>query len=352
MNFSTRLKATTLLLFLSVQLTEAQVIERKQGRLILKDNDCERLKRAQTSLKFWTESLNKKRSCPPLEKIRNDGTSCQADITDCVPEHVKTYQGISTEMQGPNCWNLSLVMKEILPGLRYSTAEEMAFYMRPPLCRELKNNQKRLPGDVGAIRGIFDGQVDEEIHGFLYISEDLAYSKNGFKNDAPFEIQPLTKMFDLYEVSKGDECRQNSINFNSKCKNVVSYFRCDSMESYLKRQNKIPHEIRKALKSLNQYEQCMQKNLLVGGVLEDSSIATLVDTTNALIKFMETEKSQTNESNEGQDFLLGSIYLRINAIAQQLSLDESPEFENAMELTFMFRDNYLKFAKEPAKEIR
>lgn len=329
----------------------AQTLERVEDRLILKDTNCDRLKKAQLSLKLWTESAHKNRTCPPLEKVESEGGLCFVEVTKCVPDHVKKYQNVKPEKQGPNCWNLSLVMKEILPGLRYSTPEEMSFYMRPPLCRSLKNNEKRMPGDVGAISGIHGGRIQEEIHGFIYVSDDLVYSKNGFAADSPYEVQPLEKMFDLYDVSKGEECRKNSINLKSKCTNVASYYRCDSMDNYLKKQNKLAPEIKASLKSLNTYEQCLQKSNIDGAILSDNSMASIVDTTNALAKFVESEykknskKSRSLASDEGKDFVLGAIHLRIRAISEQLFFQESKEAEKAMELSLMFEENYKKYLK-------
>lgn len=331
--------------------TFSQTLERVEDRLILKDNNCDRLKRAQLSLKQWTEAAHKNRSCPPLNTIEKAGNTCFVEVTSCVPDHVKNYQGVKPEKQGPNCWNLSLVMKDILPALRYSTPEEMSFYMRPPLCRALKDNERRMPGDVGAIRGIYGGQIQEEIHGFIYISDDLVYSKNGYSSDSPYEVQPLESMFNMYEVSKGEECRKNSINLKSKCSNVASYFRCDSMDNYLKKQNKLAPEIKASLKSLNTYEQCFQKSNLDGAILSDNSMATIVDTTNALAKYVEKEfkkngkKSRSLASDESRNFILGSIHLRIRAITEQLFLHESKEAEKAMELTLMFEENYNKYLK-------
>lgn len=336
---------------LPVKNSFAQTLERIEDRLILKDTNCDRINKAQQSLKLWTESIHKSRTCPPLNKVDKAGNTCFVEVTNCVPDHVKNYQGIKPEKNGPNCWNLSLVMKEILPGLRYSTPEEMAFYMRPPLCRSLKNNEKRMPGDVGAIRGIHGGQIQEEIHGFIYISDDLVYSKNGFSAEAPYEVQPLEKMLDIYEVSKNEECRKNAINLKSKCTNVASYFRCDSMESYLKKQTKLAPEIKASLKSLNTYEQCLQKSSIDGAILSDNSMATIVDTTNALLKFVEKEvkknskKSRTIASEDSKEFLLGAIHLRIRAITEQLFLYESKEAEKAMELSLMFEENYNKYLK-------
>ena len=62
------------------------------------------------------------------------------------------YLGTRPEVAGPNCWNFALALRGLLPSLRFTSDDEFTFYLRPPLCRPFRNDEKRLPGDIGAIR--------------------------------------------------------------------------------------------------------------------------------------------------------------------------------------------------------
>ena len=124
-------------------------VVRIHERLVLRD-DCNKIEANRSSLAQWSQTLGSKRICNqeplPLSNRKND-SDCELDITDCVPEHVRKYHGLSPKLSGPNCWNLSLVMSSLLPFMRYSTLEEMAFFMRSPLCRNLTERRTHKSAD-------------------------------------------------------------------------------------------------------------------------------------------------------------------------------------------------------------
>ena len=128
--------------FLFLMQAQAFEISKQSGKLIL-SGACEERKSIYHSLLPWRTNAKSGQMCEPPPVAGESGGSCNLDITDCVPEHVVKYHGATPEVDGPNCWNLSLVMSKILPAMRYSTPEEMNFYMRPPLCRALKDGEKK-----------------------------------------------------------------------------------------------------------------------------------------------------------------------------------------------------------------
>lgn len=296
-------------------------ISKQSGKLIL-SGACEEGKSIYSSLAKWSNQVKTGKSCDPASVAGQSGGNCNLDITDCVPEHVVKYHGASSQTDGPNCWNLSLVMSNILPAMRYSTPEEMNFYMRPPLCRALNDNEKREPGDIGAIRQISGFGKHEEHHGFIYIDEKIAYSKNGFSSMAPYELQTLDKVYATYDVPSMAGCRQNRINDKSShCGKAVSFYRCDSMESYLQKNPNIPDQVRDSFKNMEAAENCMQEVLFKGEVLGSEARKNLRDTGMALVEYLKDAKNKpevTKLKADERDFLLGSLQMRLAALGDQL----------------------------------
>lgn len=295
------------------------------------------------SLSAWSAKAQTGKRCNMMARGESmmDAKNCRYDITDCVPDHVVQYQGANPKIDGPNCWNLSLVMSKILPNLRYSSPEEMNFYMRPPLCRQLKDGEQREPGDVGAIREVSVAGATET-HGFIYISEKLAYSKNGMSRQAPYALQALENVFDVYDVPPKDVCRKNEINVASaQCGQAVSYFRCDSMENYLKKSKDVPEDIKKAYNGINAIDECMEHSAFSGKALSDEAQKNVLETSQALLTYLEKSKNSPEVAKmpkEEREFILGSLQLRLSAIADQMGLiamgtQSVPTYESSLELS-------------------
>jgi hypothetical protein len=186
--------------------TQAQEIIRKNDRLFLKTNTCSEGAAVVGDLDLWLKTSTPKKCITTYQQNQ----FCEHDITECVPEHVKRYQGVHASLRGPNCWNLALVMSQILPNLRYSDPEEISFYMQPPLCNSVPSGEKRSPGDIGLIRNVDSEKIGfgpkGEVHGFIYINNDLVYSKNGLGKENPYAIQSAEKMYSEYPLTLNSEC--------------------------------------------------------------------------------------------------------------------------------------------------
>lgn len=295
-------------------------VQKKNGRILLSD-DCAAAKDMVSSLATWTQSTDAKKGCiPDSLKPRQLATQCTYDVTSCVPDQVVKYQDATPERDGPNCWNLSLVMSKILPSLRYALPEEMNFYMAPPLCRQLANDEKRQPGDVGAIRTVHSDGL-EESHGFIYISDKIAYSKNGYSRESPYKLQSLENVMQVYDVPEKAACRSNEIDLQSGCDNAVSYYRCDSLDNYMNKHKDIPVKVRKSFKSVDAIESCVSAQALKGTALSTEVKKNILETSKALLAYVESA-DKTPEFNkmkpDEQSFVLGSLYLRLQGISNQL----------------------------------
>ncbi|MGE3609529.1 MAG: hypothetical protein AB7I27_08075 [Bacteriovoracaceae bacterium] len=337
-----------LILILPAQVVAFQ-IERIKDSLVLKSEKCSEVEKVLLALNDWNANLKNNKHCQinSQNKIQRfeEGfgedrkPQCKIDVTNCVPDHLVKYHGVNpNEKTGPNCWNLALVMKGILPALRFSSNEEMAFYMQPPLCRNLKNGEKRQAGDIGAIRTI-NGHEVGEFHGFIYLSDDVAYSKNGSEEDSwPYLLQSLPEMLSIYEVPNSKKCRSNEV--DKTCDLSASYFRCISFEDYLKQHKNIPDELLKYLSTYSNYEQCLERELFNSS--NNSNIGNLIfDTTKALTKYLSDERRQEENffSNPEAVFVIGALQMRITSLVEQLQT--LPEDSSSIEL----EDERLKLQK-------
>lgn len=332
-------KFLTILIFLAE--AHGLEVQKVKNKFFLSDSTCERPIETVGHLEKWGQSTLKSMKACDLKKLQtfeDEKTGdCKVDISNCLPDHVLKFQGISPENSGPNCWNLALVMKGILPNLRYTPPEEMAYYMRPPLCRQISNHEKKIPGDVGAIR-LSQPEGVQEYHGFIYISDDLAYSKNGFSKMSPYSLQPLENVLKIYNVSKEKECRRNEIDTQSNCKVATSYFRCISMEEYLASHSDIPKEISMALKQMHVFERCLERQTFTNQILAKEATQGLTASLEVLTFYVKKELENKEKIQEAENqFLLGRILLELDGIISQLS--ENDKTDSTQEI-FAFAESF------------
>ena len=200
-------------------------------KIVISGDSCPALMQQAEAILSWSHKLKEHQGTALPECYCNESGHCIVDVYSISPQMVQTYQGVRPEFDGPNCWNRALVFAKILPSLTYTTPAEMTFWMTSPLCRERLLDEELQPGDIIAVRDFDIG----EVHGFTYLTDDLAYSKNGFrKKDGAYEYDSLDAVFSNYQVSqkcrrvlgrpvKGEECYYRI---------YANYFHCQSLEEY------------------------------------------------------------------------------------------------------------------------
>ena len=298
---------------------QAVEINRVGANLILRDASCSRVNSIAQSLAQWTHSMETRNNCPAvLPRGQLVGRACQLDITSCVPAHVQRYQGNRIEA-GPNCWNLALVLRGILPNIRMASPEEMTFYMNPPLCRALRDGEGKRPGDVVAIRKFSDADL-VEVHGFIYISPEIAYSKNGMEAEVPYSLQSLESVYQAYNVPNTAQCRANQANLSANCEAETSVYRCSSMGNYLNQHPNIPEELTTALRDFGIFDRCLEALYVDGTSISRTAQNNLEDSTRALTFYLQQNHQSASEE---QTFILGSLQLRLAAIVENLPYDQS-----------------------------
>lgn len=296
---------------------------------------CDELKAEVEALRNWTQSLGESTQCHPNYNANEESKKCEVEISGCIPGHVKLFHENKPKFRGPNCWNLSLTMSKIIPSMRYSQPKEMSFYMRAPLCRGLKNGEAREAGDIGVIRRVNDRKLLRpasfaEIHGFIYVSSKLAYSKNGMGEFIPFLLQDLDTVINKYKVPQRSECRNNELNTDSKCGISLAYYRCDEMNKYLDGHKDIPKEVLSEFRVIEGFEGFLEKQTMKDRSFPKDSQNNLIKSIKNLTKFVNDESDEDMSlgmSDEEKNFILGSIQMRLDAMLGQLNYNGQTRFE-------------------------
>lgn len=339
-------------------------VQRQEGRLYLKDSSCDEVADVTRTLAEWTVKTGNHKICPintAKPKVGLfPGNECWFDITDCVPDHVVKYHGVSSKNAGPNCFNLALVLQDILPGLSFSTSEELSFYMRPPLCRQLKNGEKRMPGDVGTIRANDRNTGMLNLHGFIYISEKIIYEKVGLESTMPYRLASLEHTLKSYNLRyKNPKCTQNELDVitflypkecaginnlkgnepkppgcdealrqiilstENDCYQGTSFFRCTSMAEYLKTHRGTSKKLIDVFEDLNEFDHCLEHHLFKGTALPRTAQKNVLNIAKVLAAYLDQQVQKDKllgQKDDEETFLIGALQLRLEAISMQLKL--------------------------------
>ena len=201
------------------------------GNWLMQSDNCRFLVKEMEALASWSKKVGE----PPgkIPSCNCHGTRCSIDINSQVPAIIREKQSVCNQHEGPNCWNSVLYSQKLLTYLRYSTPEEMKLWMDSPLCTERRMDEKPQPGDIIAIRN----HDQSEVHGFIYLSENLCFSKNtgdkqrSFLPDVSYRLQsPPDGVFKLYKVEP--ECRGYPNFVKASCKRHVTYFSCKTLDEF------------------------------------------------------------------------------------------------------------------------
>lgn len=231
-------------------------------KIVIKGSNCSSLMEQAEAVLAWShklgEHLNKK-----LPQCMVSGSGYSIDLYSISPKNVQTYNEVYPEASGPNCWNRALVFANILPKLSYTTPEEMTFWMDSALCQERGIDEEPQPGDIIAVRV----RNADEVHGFTYLNEDLAFSKNGYSNHSNYAYQSLESVFNIYGVPA--ECQR--VTSDSPLSNIcyrrgwATYYNCQSLEEYLDQVAYRPdREAEKVAKALNKLDRDVFKHVFKG----------------------------------------------------------------------------------------
>lgn len=281
-------------------------------------DDCNNLQKNINAIREWTTSRSNKCELDQPKQISNN--TCSVDVSKCLPPEVVSYHGKKSPVHGPNCWNLALVMAKVVPALRHTTQEEMAFFMNSPLCKEIGPSEPRLPGDIGAIRTLNSGA---EVHGFMWISDELVFSKNGASKEQPYALQSFKGVQQVYSKLQQKLCKKQK---NTECETKIQTLRCETMDSYLEnKERNTPKKIQEAFIRLEHADKCISLFTFNPSNFNFGFKKNLISNIQAVTAVFDSPefKSQLASMNKDeQNFIYNSLIFRLNSMLTQMQLTE------------------------------
>lgn len=199
------------------------VVRVPDGTISLNGPSCKELTVQDTALQYWSRVLGEQLGIPSVATENLEGSRCTLDITPSVPSVVRWLQDFKTNYNGPNCWNSVLRVAHLISGFRFSSPEEMTFWMNSPYCHLLSENESSLPGDIIAIRD----KDASEIHGMFFISEDLVFSKNTSSRMSRYGIQRANLVYQTFRLDEL-RCRKRQ-GPSLDCNRYSSHYRCHNV---------------------------------------------------------------------------------------------------------------------------
>jgi hypothetical protein len=302
-------------------------VQKTDSKVILTAPTCASLNSEISALQKWRIQGGETAGSSPVVTPNANG-SCSADISNTAPSVVQSLQDTYSSGEGPNCWNLALYSSQSDPDLRYVSPQEFTDYLNSSLCSPIKAGEAPQPGDVGAIRSRYeDDNNTYEVHGFIYVSDQLAFSKNSLETKDGYELQCKENFFSEYAVDEktSSACMNSSLGSISNCSSWVDYYHCKSMDEFVKENN---NEFSSAEKSaenqvnaLDQYVSCMVVTQPQAQTPIVNAVTSIAD---VLKKYIQDEKAKLPQSapyaqsQRDQIFLLSTLEDRVQSMEKQL----------------------------------
>lgn len=294
-------------------------IKKQDDQIYIEGISCVSLKNLRSALNIWQKKFLEKNENTPEENCIKTAQGYKLLVTASIPTHLHNHLERCPKVDGPNCWNAALVATKILDSFRYTDSTEFTFWLNSPLCRELRTTEALIPGDVGSISGLQTfGPEDEALHshGFIYLNQETAFEKPGLsKTDGGLQFSSLQKIINTYKVKP--ECtRVKSNTYIKECKQQINYYRCTSLEDYLKDKPELNKKY-SCYSNLMNLEKNIEKYLFN----KHKECPSYQELKNEFKKINDTQKSKNDNFTEE------SINQKINSINQQI---EIIDFHNSL----------------------
>lgn len=283
----------------------------KQGaEVFLTGPTCGQLLEQANAINKWRKSDAK--AVP--ESLCTCSGSCKVDLTSVMPKSALEKQNVELVKNGPNSWNSTLVSAGILPNHRYTQKSEMSFWMGSPLCKERRGDEVTQPGDIIAIRN----SRGEEIHGFTHLTEELSYTKNGFRAGTTYQLSPPDEIYKKYAVAPHCKKISKSPSAAQNCPFYANIFRCDSMEEYLEKNPMHDKELRENWKELDKLD-CQLSGMTFKDTFSSDQTAILNAAIQSVMYMAEDQIASTKVSPEDK-FLWKAIKFKAISLIEQVGM--------------------------------
>lgn len=286
------------------------------GLITLKGPNCQELTEQVKALENWKIKLGGTpgQLLTPLEN--SEENNCQIIINNSIPNIIKHLQGFKATSNGPNCWNSALRLSEIIHFFRHVSSDEMTFWLSSPYCKELSESERKLPGDIVEIRSMNPEYplAFEEIHGMIYITDELVFSKNTSSRMSPYGIQRSSLIYQSFRVDNL-QCK-NQQDSSGDCSRWINYYRCHSADKDRIFYEKINNKFSAVFFELEKIEFKISKYVFEGKSSSEFNKIIIGKQLNDI------EIKISNEKISGKDmpFFWQALYHEINSLKTQMKI--------------------------------
>ncbi|MEZ4743327.1 MAG: hypothetical protein R3B45_12925 [Bdellovibrionota bacterium] len=194
------------------------------GNPVLRSHDCNLLKEAAYGL---AAVLKTKDKLALLEYSRPKAKDwCEVNLHPITTDRFRQlYSRTGADTTDVNCWASALYFGGIKKEWSITGDDSWSFFQSSLACRLLDPSEKAKPGDFLSMRMPGDGMRPLEVHGAVYISDDIWLSKNGASSlllrESPAVIGNYGQTRDQWRCVDPRSDQRG-------CAIILQYFRCQS----------------------------------------------------------------------------------------------------------------------------
>lgn len=181
----------------TIELINACATYKALDKLYLVVHEENHLINAITGLKELAAKIGEKIADADQEAIitRRDNGSFEADITPYLTDRMRDilFKGRLC-YDGPNCWNAVLYFLKVIDHLRYTSEDEINYYLLNSGLFMDVTSDIREAGDVGALYN-----NNEIMHTFIHLSDETIIDKVGYSQKDKYRILYFDKMLEKYK---------------------------------------------------------------------------------------------------------------------------------------------------------
>jgi len=183
------------------------------------------------------------------------------------------------------------------------------------------------------------GKLANDGHAFIYLTNDLAFYKDGVGHDRPYTFGSIKKSYRRFKTNMLKSCQVDGFN-PMDCKVLLDYYRCQSLNDYLSSEPLLPDGFSEIIKQYDQYELYLQHRVFDGLALSpqvNSDFKLFLQATNF---FLNKHASPGVVAGEKVSFILMSLRWRLDTLRDQLIylndplvnmvVDESNDFDRVI----------------------
>ncbi len=166
----------------------------------------------------------------------------------------------------------------------------MNFWMSSPYCRELEESELARPGDVIAMRSM--NSAPEELHGMIYVSPLLVFSKDTSASYVPFELKERGDVYHLFRFDYPSCHRIRGLR-PPECNRWANFYRCRSPRDDRAKEYEKNQALKNAHTRLEKIEAAISRIALTGEGQSTTQVLTLRSELDSLLD--ELQKTKSNE---------------------------------------------------------